>query len=71
MDVLTKERVETKKRVAALKEQTKLERLQKEEIDNERELVVLRRSSLLELITGLFKKGGKTNGSNRTQETHS
>jgi len=65
--VLTKEKAETKNRVKKLKEQTKLERLRKEESECERELTELKRPSIIDWIRRLFKKGGKGNGSSRTQ----
>ena len=57
-NALVRERVETKKRVAILKEQTKLERLRKEVIECERELTTIKRPSIIEWIRQLFRKGG-------------
>jgi len=51
---LANERAEAKKRVAALKEQTKLEQLQKDEFNLERECH--KHTSILEWLVGLFKK---------------
>jgi len=58
MDTLTKERTETKKRVAALNAETKLERLKKEVTNHEREIVVLKRPSIIDWIRKLLGKGG-------------
>lgn len=55
--VLVKERAETKERIAALKAETKLEKLRKEELECSHELVILKRPSILEWLRKLFKKG--------------
>ena len=60
--ILTKETTETKKRVAVLSEETRLEQLRKDELDLKRELLKLERPSLIELIKRLFRKGGNKNG---------
>ena len=70
-EVLAREKVETKKRVAVLKEETGLELLQKEAIECEHELCRLKRPSIFGWIKQLLKKGGKENGHKRTQDTHS
>jgi len=59
MNTLTKERTETKRRVAKLKRETKFEKLRKEVITHERELVEIKRPSIIEWIKKLFGKGGK------------
>ena len=61
VDALSREKVETGKRVAALKEETECELLQKEKRDLERDLVLLKRPSIFEWIKRLFRKGGKRN----------
>ena len=55
-----KEKAETKKRVAKLKEQTKLERLRKEVTNHERELIAIKRPSIIDWLKRIFKKGGET-----------
>jgi len=54
---LSKEKAETKKRVALLKEQTKLEKLRKEAIDREKELLELKRPSQTYLKTESMLSG--------------
>lgn len=54
-NVLTRERAETKRRVAKLNSETKLEELRKEELDCERELTELSRPSIWEWIKNLFR----------------
>ena len=61
VDALAKERVETDKRITALKSETELELLQKEAIDCERELATLKRPSIIEWIKRLFGIRGKGN----------
>ena len=56
--ILVKEKAETKKRVAKLKEQTKLEQLRKEVTDLEYDLVTITRPSIIDWIRRIFKKGG-------------
>lgn len=65
--MLTKEKAETKKRVALLKTETGLEKLRKEVSEREYELVILKRPSIFGWIKKLFKKGGENNGCNSTQ----
>ena len=59
MNTLAKEKVTAKEHITKLKEQTKLERLRKEVITHERELVEIKRPSIIEWIKKLFGKGGK------------
>jgi len=53
--ILTRERAETKKRVAKLNSKTKLEELRKEELECERELTKLSRPSIWEWIKQLLR----------------
>ena len=71
VEALTKEKVETGKRIAALREETEHELLQKEAVVCEYELCELKRPSIFGWIKQLLKKGGKENGHKRTQDTHS
>jgi len=68
IEALAKEKAETGKRVATLKEQTKYELLRKEVTECEHELCVLAHPSILQLVVELFKKGGKGDGHKGTQE---
>jgi len=58
VEALVKEKVETMKRVTALKENTELEVLQKEATVCEHELYELKRPSIFGWIAKLFRKGG-------------
>ena len=71
VEALAKEKVETGKRVAVLKEETELEILQRGATECEHELYELKRPSIFGWIKQLLKKGGKENGHKRTQDTHS
>ena len=58
MSVLAEEKAKTKERMAILRAATKLEKLQKEATDCERDLVTLQRPSIFTWLGNLFKKGG-------------
>ena len=58
VEALAKEKVETKKRIIALEEETEHEILQKEVIECERDLAELKRPSIFGWIKRLFRKGG-------------
>jgi len=59
MSTLVEERAEAKKRIKALKKETKNEQLKKEVLGLEHELTEMRRPSIFQWFVGLFLKGGK------------